>query len=179
MFRTIQHAVLSLLILSASAVAADNPALSALRQADRADRSTGEPDWKVIRERDQERADAVRAEFEHGMVRTANDYQHAAMILQHGEGPEDYRLANALATIAATLEPSPFNRWLSAATFDRLLMSHDEPQWYGTQFVRTEAGGLVLYEVDPDAVDDNDRTRMAVPSLGKSRQRERAAPTGN
>lgn len=135
MLRPIHHAALTLSTstsTSTSAMAADNSALFALREADRADRSIEGADWTDVRERDQERVKAVRAELEWEMVRTASDSKHAAMIFQHGEGREGYRIAHALATIATTLEPSPSNLWLSAATFDRLLVSHDVPQWYET-----------------------------------------------
>jgi hypothetical protein len=63
------------------------------------------------------------------------------MIYQHGEGPEDIRLAQAFATIASKLEPEhPAPKWLIAASWDRYLMWKKLPQWYGTQYQVSQRG---------------------------------------
>jgi hypothetical protein len=67
------------------------------------------------------------------LVNTNNDLYHAAVILQHGEGPKEFLTAHRLAVLAAVNGHRP-SRWLAAASLDRFLMSVGMPQVYGTQF---------------------------------------------
>jgi hypothetical protein len=93
------------------------------------------------------------------------------MVYQHGQGLEDIRLAHALATVAMSLEPDEARyRWLVAASWDRIMTTQLQPQWYGTQFQSTPAG-MFLYPVADGAVSDQDRRAMQVPTLDESRSR--------
>ncbi len=154
-----------------AAAPTDNPELAALYEADQDARRQPEIDWRRLGEDDRLRRDRVRAIMAEGGMRTAADHHHAAMVFQHGEALEDYRLAFALATMAMTIDPAyPRARWLSAAAFDRLLMNRLAPQWYGTQY-RSDDQGMYLYPVDAEAVSDAEREAMGVPTLEASRAR--------
>ena len=158
------------LALSTAAHAADpvdNPELTGIFQQDQADRE-GNIDWTQVGPRDASRRERVRTLLATANVRTSQDYYHAAMVFQHGDSLEDYRLAHALATLAMALDDSKHNRWLVGASWDRLLMRQLQPQWYGTQY-KGDARGMYLYPVAEDAVADAERQRMVGHTLAESR----------
>lgn len=150
--------------------ATDNPELKTLFEQDQADRSQANSDWQAIARRDAERRARIKTMLQEGRLRTANDYRHAAFIQQHGDTSEDYRLAHALATIAMTLEDNAQNRWITAASWDRLLMSHTEPQWYGTQ-MRGDADGMYLFPVNQTAINEQQRRHMSGHSLAEQQDK--------
>jgi hypothetical protein len=86
-----------LALTAGGATAADNPALATLFQQDQADREGASIDWQAVTTRDAARRAQAKALLDQGAVRSAADYYHAAMVFQHGETLDDYRLANALA----------------------------------------------------------------------------------
>lgn len=132
--------------------------LRELYEADQADRQFDEPptpeQWQAIMERDRGRRERVMELVRAGELRTADEYYHAAMVLQHGEGPEDVLVAHILATVAG-FKGQEDGRWLSAAALDRYLHRTDQPQRLGTQFVRGSAaepwsqGAYVRWLPDP------------------------------
>ena len=154
-------ALIVLLVHVAVASASDLPnlRLSQLVAEDQDARRTGvtQDGWTAIAKADAERRDEVIAMLKVGSIRKPIDYENAALIMQHGVQPNDYRLAHALATIAATLDPdSRQARWLQTATWDRLLHSLGKPQWYGTQKQRDPASGqLVELPREPDVLDEH------------------------
>jgi hypothetical protein len=165
---------LALLLFAGVAAAAnaptDNAALAALFEQDQAARSGPGIDWPALSRDDASRRTEVQAMLASGEVRTANDYYHAAMVFQHGDSLADYRLANALATLAMQLEPgNEHYRWLAGASWDRLLMRQLQPQWYGTQFKGDATRGMYLYPVAQDAVSDGERVWMVGHTLAESR----------
>jgi hypothetical protein len=127
-------------------------------------------------DRDEERLARVHKLIEDGSVRTAEDHFHAAMVLQHTRivlGVEDarrhnYLRAHDLARRAAELG-HPKGRWLAAATYDRWLMTGNEPQRYGTQY-HADGGRWALWPVDP-ATTDEEREAWDVPTLATARKR--------
>jgi hypothetical protein len=146
-----------------------NPELRAMNRADAADREPDKIDWTVVNAKDAQRRQRVSEMLAHGEIRTAEDFYFAGMIYQHGEGPEDIRLAQAFATIASKLEPEhPAPKWLFAASWDRYLMWKKLPQWYGTQYQVSQEGVRTLYPVDPNAVTDTERAAFHVPSLAEA-----------
>lgn len=149
-----------------------HPELAAIHEADQAARS--EPaaiDWKTLAVEDRARRERVMQLLRAGEANAAVDYYHAAMVYQHGQGLEDIRLAHALATVAMSLEPDEAKyRWLVAASWDRIMTTQLQPQWYGTQFQSTP-DGMFLYPVADGAVSDQDRQAMGVPTLAESRDR--------
>src|SRR5690606_34312450 len=83
----------------------DNAVLAELFEQDQSDRSGTDIDWSALSKADAARRATVETMLAAGEVRTANDYYHAAMVFQHGDTLADYRLANALATLAMELAP--------------------------------------------------------------------------
>lgn len=162
--------VASLCLSAAAPACAQNPELIALYQADQAARSDpAEIDWEVLVPEDRKRRERVIDILRAGAVRMAADYYHAAMVFQHGENLEDIRLAHALSTIAMSLAPDEKQyRWLTAASWDRIMTTQLQPQWYGTQF-QSDDKGMFLYPVEEGAVNDDDRRAMQVPTLAEAR----------
>lgn len=162
--------VASLCLSAAAPTCAQNPELVALYQADQAARSDpAKIDWEVLVPEDRKRRERVIDILRAGAVTTAADYYHAAMVFQHGESLEDIRLAHALSTIAMSLAPDEKQyRWLTAASWDRILATQLQPQWYGTQF-QSDDDGMFQYPVAEDAVSDEDRRAMQVPTLAEAR----------
>jgi hypothetical protein len=176
---TIKAASLATLIaahtVSIAAQAAELPTLSAIYAADQADRQPNVPrnerkiDWPAVKLRDAERQKQTRELLRTGGLKSAEDYYHAAVVFQHSDTDSDIDLAHALAVISATLDPTPEEpRYMSAATWDRYLTRKGKPQWYGTQFKRDDTGKWVLLPVEPGAVYDNERRRLAVSTLAES-----------
>lgn len=156
--------------LGAAAAPADNAELQKIRDADQADRQ-GDIDWSKVAPRDEARLERVRAIIREGNLRTATDYGNAALVFQHGNTVEDIRTAHALATLAMNMDPdNKKRRWLVAASWDRLLEYQHQPQWYGTQFMSNEQGWYV-YPVQKDAVSDQQRQEMNVPTLAETYQK--------
>jgi len=161
--------VVSLLLVVAAPSHAQNPELTALYQADQAARAKpAEIDWDVLLPEDRKRRDRVIELMRAGAVRTAADHYHAAMVFQHGERLDDIRLAHAMSTIAMSLAPEEkAYRWLTAASWDRIMSTQLQPQWYGTQF-QSDDEGVFLYPVAEGAVSDEDRRAMQVPTLAEA-----------
>ena len=151
----------------------NNADLQRLRDADQAARSPGRDniDWSIVAKQDQERRVEVLALLKAGKVRTSADFDNAAMVYQHGDSVEDIRQAYALATIATLLQPDNKSAlWMRAASWDRILMRLNKPQWYGTQFTKPEGSQLwELYKVDESAVTDADRAALGVRSLAAAK----------
>jgi hypothetical protein len=129
-------------------------------------------DWAKVSAQDAARRVQVLDLIREGSVRTAEDYCNAALIFQHGDKVDEIRLAYSLATTSRALDPASKRcKWLSAAAWDRLLMRLNRPQWYGTQFTKSQDGKWELYLVDETAVSDSDRAELGVPSIAESRTR--------
>ncbi|GEM_PF-615982 len=124
---------------------------------------------KTLIEQDRQRRVRVKEWVSAGALKTANDYFHAAMIMQHGEEPEDFMLAHELATVAG-FKGNKTGRWLSAASWDRLLQRLGRGQRFGTQSCRTVDKPWTMEPLDtglPDSV----RREYDVPTLEESRRR--------
>jgi len=163
-----------MLALPAICAGADNEQLLTIVQADQAERqqSHTNDEWIDIAKRDAQRRIQVQAELNAGRIKTAVDFFNAALVMQHGATLEDIRMAHALASIAASIDPQ--NRsasWLKAASWDRMMLTQKKPQWYGTQYVKDANGKWMLYEVDESAVTDAQRMELGAPTLAQARQR--------
>lgn len=149
-----------------------NAELTRLYEEDQKDRSAGlgNIDWSVVGKRDAERRKRVLEMVAQGSLKEADDYFHAALVLQHGEGTEDYKQAHDLCLKAVELDPGNDSaRWLAAASMDRYLMNQGKPQLYGTQFKKVD-GKWILWEVDP-SITDEERARWQVPPLAAAKAR--------
>jgi tetratricopeptide (TPR) repeat protein len=122
---------------------------------DQADRAGDMSDVDAIRKRDAARLRLAQMAVERKLLKTHEDYYHAAMIFQHGSTPESYQTAMKLAKRASEIRPD-FRPalWLYAAATDRYLHSIGKPQIYGTQ--------RPLEPFDRNAISDEERARRGV-----------------
>ncbi|MDP2314677.1 MAG: hypothetical protein Q8P41_17370 [Pseudomonadota bacterium] len=134
-------------------------ALKRLEEADQADRSGWSP---RIAERDAQRLGRVHALIAGARICTPQQHLYAAVILLHGGAPDDHLQAHVLATWAAE-RGADEARWVSAASYDRWLVSRGLSQWYGTQ-MRQREGRTCLIFMDGVATDE-DRAAKGVPPL--------------
>ena len=101
------------------------------------------------------RRDRVLEIVELELLDGVEDYDHAAVLLQHGDGPEDFLLAHML-SVPCGLENIPFGRFMTAATLDRYLMIvgyGGDRGGFGLQIFGTQSSsefpGDVVYEEYP------------------------------
>jgi hypothetical protein len=172
--RTQLLVLVSLVFVSLTATAQNNSELAQMFAEDQSDRRLDEIDWAVVSQKDAERRSAAMSILEAGGIQTAQDYYNAAMIFQHGGSEEEIRLAHSFATIASALGHSTAANWLKAASWDRLMLRFDQPQWYGTQYVMDDTGDWELYPVAPGVVSDEQRAEWSVPSLEEAQARAKA-----
>lgn len=167
--------VLMLALAAHAAPPPSNAALAAIQRTDVGDRSNGavRKDWKLLNAHDEQRRDQVLAILRDGGVRTSADFAAAALVFQHANSADDFRLAYSLATVAAAIDPgNEAAKLLSAQAWDRMLMRSGKPQWYGTQFVRSrETGRWQLYDIDESAATDEQRAALNVPPLAQAKER--------
>lgn len=155
----------------------DNPELLIMFNEDQSDRTVPEGqliDWSMIVPRDQARLARVKELYEADALQTGTDYYRAALILQHGEEPEDYLLAHELCVVAISKGEAQA-KWLAAASEDRFLMSIDRPQRFGTQYYsdpNDPQRRVRLYHVDAH-VTDSLRRKFNVPTLEQAHEQER------
>jgi len=135
----------------------DNEELKRLCDEDQSDRTppTGKPiDWAIVSPRDKARLKRVKELYTQNLLRTANDYDRAATVLQHGEVPEDFLLAHELWVVAISKGKNDQDTLsLAAASEDRFLMNIGRPQRFGTQLRAEGNGPLQLYPVDSGVTD--------------------------
>jgi hypothetical protein len=146
----------------------DNEELKRLCGEDQSDRTppAGKPiNWAVVGPRDKARLKRVKELYMQNQLQTANDYDCAAIILQHGDVPEDFLLAHELWVVAVFKgKDDPDTRSLAAAAEDRFLIKLGRPQRFGTQVQSENNGPIRLYPVD-QGVTDELRRMMGVHSL--------------
>lgn len=109
------------------------------------------------------RVNRVRRIVAADLLVTADDYAHAARILQHGSTADDYLQAHELSLTAYELGRADMLRH-SALAEDRYLIATDQPQKYGSQFVCNPGTGWQLEPVDP-AITDEDRANVNIEPL--------------
>lgn len=169
------RAIIAVVLLASSTLSfgANNMRLQEVVNADQAERQQqrSAEEWVEISKRDEARRGQVSEELKAGRVLTALDFYNAALVMQHGSTLEDIRMAHSLAAISAHLSPERSAKWLTAASWDRMMMYQKKPQWYGTQYVRDQNDKWALYDVDESAVTDADRVALSVPTLAESRKR--------
>jgi hypothetical protein len=156
---------------SPAAAIGDSEELKRLRDEDQRDRAPNVIDWSVVTPRDRARLRRVKELFAADRLQTANDYLRSALILQHGEAPDDFLLAHDFCIAAMVLGRNDVeSASLAAAAEDRFLMNVARPQRFGTQFRRDGTGPWQLYTVG-DGVTDALRKLMGAPSLAEARAR--------
>jgi hypothetical protein len=164
-----------LLILVA---AQDNVELAALKKVDQTDRafvsSPAEIDWERVSVRDAARQNRVRELLMADQVRTAHDFDNAALIMQHGSKPSDYLLAHELASIAAYM--GKFGS-LAALAEDRWLVSIGRTQRWGSQF--DWDGNVKEIATSQAPVTEQMRRDLLLPTLAEIRQSGMQATMAN
>jgi len=145
--------------------------LESMYEADQSERKVWPPSQDAINgigERDRKRRAAVIQLLAAGALKTAGDYFHAAMIMQHGDEPSDFMLAHELAVVAG-FKGHPKGRWLAAASWDRLLQRLGKAQRFGTQYRKT---GKEPWTMEPleKGLPDSLRSEYCVPTLEESRK---------
>jgi hypothetical protein len=157
---------------SPNAPGSDSEELKRLHDEDQADRASAPINWQVVQPRDRARLKRVKELFSKDALRTANDYYRSAMVLQHGEAPEDFLLAHEFCVVAMVKGKNDREAaWLAAAAEDRFLMNIGRPQRFATQYRSEGAGPMRLYTIG-DGITDELRHAMSVPSLAEAKARE-------
>ncbi|WP_125995739.1 hypothetical protein [Sphingomonas sp. S-NIH.Pt15_0812] len=117
-------------------VRSTSDAMTAIFNADQADRlDPAHIEWKIVSAADRSRRKQAQALLDSGQLSSGDDFYHAAFVFQHGDEPDDFMRAHALAMIAIA-RGRPDATWIGAATLDRYLQYSGRPQVYGTQFTR-------------------------------------------
>ncbi len=147
---------------SLAAPTTSNAEMTRLYNEDQSDREPDEIDWDKVTARDEQRRLATRALLTAGALHTAEDYEHAAFIFQHGSKADDYLLAHTLAMVAVG-KGDKSSLWIASATLDRYLMMIGKPQVYGTQF----RGSMGQEPYDRNLVSDALRSELGVPALAR------------
>jgi hypothetical protein len=158
---------------TAAIIATDNPRMTAIFDADQADRGDlASIDWSVVGPRDEARRTRTKALLDSGKLQTGTDFYHAAFVFQHGYKPADFLLAHTLAVIAAARGRSDAT-WIAAATLDRYLMNIGQKQIYGTQFITPNGGTTTQEPYDRSLVSDALRQALGVPPMNAQEQRRK------
>ena len=150
-----------------------NPELLALFEADQAPRQQAVSLADDVERDDRQRRVRVRQMLDEGLVQSGDDYLHAAFIFQHGDKPNDFLLAHALATTAVA-KGNRNAAGMAAQTLDRYLQSIGKPQIYGTQFqIPNNCAPVTQGDFDQALIPDSAREALAVPPLaGQQEQRQ-------
>ena len=145
--------------------------LCAEDQSDRTPPKGKAIDWAIVSPRDKSRLKRVKELYMQNLLQTANDYDCAATVLQHGDMPEDSLLAHEFWVVAISKGKNDKDTLsLAAASEDRFLMNIGRPQRFGTQLRSVDNGPLMLYPVD-GGVSDELRRLMGGHSLAEIKAR--------
>jgi hypothetical protein len=130
------------------------------------------PEYKDMRARDLQRRERVMAIAAANGLQIAEDYYHAAQIMNHGDTIEDARNAHLFALLSSELGYRPA-RWLAAASYDRWQMYQGKPQKFGTNYVYDGREDR-LWDVDPTTTDE-ERAKWDVPPLAEQLRKAQEA----
>lgn len=145
-----------------------NPELLSLYEDDRRERlsqpKANTPEYGAMCARDAARRTRVMEVAAAGGLAAAEDYYHAAWVMNHGDTPDEAASAHAFALRASELGYRPA-RWLAAAGYDRWQMYQGRPQKYGTNYVYDGRRDR-LWDMDPGTTDE-ERAAWDVPPLAE------------
>jgi hypothetical protein len=154
-----------------------NTILSRIYEEDQKERENWK-DWgksvplEEVQQRDKERLKMVLEMILKDELIEGVDNYHAAMVLQHSDNTEHYKLAHELCSKAIKLGEEKA-KWLYAATLDRYLINTGSKfQKFGTQYKKNEKDLWELFPVDPETTDAL-RAQYNVPILSKLKEREK------
>ena len=109
--------------------------------------------------------------LEAGRVVTAEDFDHASLVFQHGETWTHYCIAHEL-SICTLLLDNKHSAWLTAASYDRMLVSGGFHQRFATQYGSTGNSAVTLNPVDTVGIGDAERKAMKCPTLDEAKSRK-------
>lgn len=123
--------------------------LKRLAAEDQADRtqwlSMSVEERLAVQSRDTERRKRAAELIESDALTTAEDFDSAALLFQHGTSPDDFEVARELALMAFHMgRPTS----LVALAEDRFLVHINRPQRFGSQFAVSGSGPLTMNRVD-------------------------------
>ena len=136
--------------------------MKSIYDEDQAVRQTEHIESQVIGRSDAQRRDQTRKLLAAGALQTGKDYEEAAFIFQHGDSPEDYLLANTLATVSVS-KGDAGAIWIAAATLDRYLQKINQKQIFGTQYLSGPKGTWTQEPYDRALISDALRQQFGVP----------------
>jgi hypothetical protein len=149
-----------------------NAEMTAIFDADQADRQSPKIDWSVVGPADRKRQARTQQLLDSGALHSGEDFYHAAFVFQHGSVPGDHLKAHLLAMIAIA-RGKPGAVWIASATLDRYLQDIGKPQVLGTQFHLPQNAPVNQEPYDRALVPDAMRTALQVPIIAKQLERER------
>ena len=139
-------------------------------EVDQSARKVEKIDWTTLHKQDSARRVEVYEMIKQNKLLTPNDYFHAAMIFQHGNDSTSYKMAWDYSKKASRMDTTnKYVLWLSAASYDRYLLSIGKPQIYGTQFIVID-NKYYLSEFDSTRVTDSERRYYGSRTLQEIRE---------
>jgi hypothetical protein len=165
-------ALLAVALLAGSPASATSQVSAELESMYKADQSARSPgpgkqiDWPLLMVEDEKRLARVRQLLFKGALSSGHDFEHAAMIYQHGGTALDSLMAHDLAVIAV-IKGNGHARWLAAASLDRYLRGIGDPQRFGTQS-KFLPNGEQQFESINSKVPDSLRRVFGVPALASA-----------
>jgi hypothetical protein len=126
--------------------------------------------WTIINREDAERRMQTTKLLVDNQLHTAEDFNRAAFIFQHGSTSDDYLLAHTLAMIAVA-KGDEGSLWIGTATLDRYLQSVGKPQIYGTQFKGDKDATQEPF--NRNLISDALRHELGVPSLSRQLEQQK------
>ena len=152
--------------------APDNDEMTAIVSKDQADRAgTSHMDEPSLNKADGERRVQTAALLAKGLLHSGPDFDHAALVFQHGTTSDDYLLAHVLA-VTAVSKGQRGAVWISAATLDRYLQSLHQPQIFGTQYKVLNKDPSTQEPYNRSLISDALRAYLGVPDQ-KSQENQR------
>lgn len=150
----------------------NNAELQKMYDEDQAGRKVKNIDWSVLSKQDSARRARVGELIREGKLVTGKDFYNSAMIYQHGN--DTIASAMAVKQMRKAIElDSTVNKWLLAAAIDRDLMRRNQPQIYGTQFIKMgKDAKWERYKMDTTQVTDRERKYYRVETLEEQRIKE-------
>ncbi|WP_206238112.1 hypothetical protein [Novosphingobium terrae] len=149
-----------------------NPEMTAIFKADQDDRTlylAGKMEGDAVWLADQKRYKRTQELLDAGQLSSAEDYNGAAFVFQHGSKPEDFLKAHLLAMVAVA-RGMPSAIWIAGATLDRYLQSINQPQVLGTQFLKVDGPEATQDPYNRSVISDAVRQALKVPPVAEQQE---------
>ena len=158
----------------------DHRELAAIYAADQTDRAPGALDgltqsvrdsvMRSVIARDTVRRLRVEALMKSGAARTANDFYHASLVIQHGRDTLASLMAHDWARRAIALDSTHAGaKGMIAASWDQYQYRLGRPTWYSVIVIGGLREPARMYAVDSTRVTDAERLRLGLQTLAEQR----------